>query len=510
MCAQRSKSKTSTTSSSTDSKEKETKRPPSATDVVKQAKLRLQLFHTPQNEAFASIEVKDHFESYPIGDPLFERWLFAMSFHDRGMAPSSQAVAAASKVLAGMAIFENPERSVQVRMARRDQVIYVDLADKERNVVRITSEGWNVIRDVPVRFWRPSGMRPLPLPKRGGTIGDLRPFLNLADQDQWYLCLSWLTGALNPDGSFPPLILEGAHGAGKTTLARVLRDLIDPSVAPVRAMPADLRDLRISANNAWCLSFDNLSHVSAALCDALCGLSTGGAFSTRELYTNDGERIFEGRRPIIMNGIDLGLERADLLDRAISLALPTMSDTKRETDAALWERFETVRPYILGSLYDAVACAIRRQPEVKLTGLPRMAGFITWNCAAAPALGLIESDLLTSYGKNRDELNGLGLEASTLYEPIARVVEEASGHWEGTATKLLSALAYDQINDPPEVRRYYPATAQGLSQQLRRLIPNFARVGISITFYRSPGSGSERLISIKRNSDACDATKLSI
>jgi chromosomal replication initiation ATPase DnaA len=38
----------------------------------------------------------------------------------------------------------------------------------------------------------------------------------------------------------------------------------------------------ISANNAWCLGYDNLSSLSSTLSDALCRLSTGGGFSTRE------------------------------------------------------------------------------------------------------------------------------------------------------------------------------------------------------------------------------------
>lgn len=39
----------------------------------------------------------------------------------------------------------------------------------------------------------------------------------------------------------------------------------------------------IAANNSWCLAYDDLSHVPPWLSDALCRLSTGGGFATREL-----------------------------------------------------------------------------------------------------------------------------------------------------------------------------------------------------------------------------------
>src|SRR5262249_26315289 len=152
--------------------------------------------------------------------------------------------------------------------------------------------------------------------------------------------------------------------------------------APLRAEPSNVRDLMISAHNAWCLGFDNLSSLSNQLSDALCRLSTGGGFSTRELYTNDGEKIFEGMRPVLLNGIDICIGRTDLLDRAIGLSLPVIGEETRQTEARFWEGFEAVQPHILGSLFDAVACALRRLPEVQLPDLPRMADFATWICAA--------------------------------------------------------------------------------------------------------------------------------
>ena len=69
----------------------------------------------------------------------------------------------------------------------------------------------------------------------------------------------------------------------------------------------------IAANNSWCLAYDNLSHVPAWLSDALCRLSTGGGFATRELYTDQEEIIFDSQRPVLLTSIEEVATRSDLL-----------------------------------------------------------------------------------------------------------------------------------------------------------------------------------------------------
>ena len=54
---------------------------------------------------------------------------------------------------------------------------------------------------------------------------------------------------------------------------KVLRALIDPNVAPVRALPRDERELFIAASNGHVLAFDNLSGLPPWLSDTLCRLT---------------------------------------------------------------------------------------------------------------------------------------------------------------------------------------------------------------------------------------------
>jgi hypothetical protein len=185
------------------------------------------------------------------------------------------------------------------------------------------------------------------------------------------LVVAWLLGALRAGGPYPVLAIAGEQGSAKTVLSKFLRALIDPSVAPVRALPRDERELFIAASNGHVLAFDNLSGLPPWLSDTLCRLTSGGAFSTRRLFTDQDEILFTAARPIILNGIEDIVTRPDLADRAILLTLAPIAERQRRPEHALWREFELARPYILGALLDAAAHGLQMLPQVRLQQLPR-------------------------------------------------------------------------------------------------------------------------------------------
>jgi hypothetical protein len=63
-------------------------------------------------------------------------------------------------------------------------------------------------------------------------------------------------------GPYPLLAISGEQGSAKTVLSKMLKALIDPNVAPVRALPREERELMIAANNGYVLAFDNLSRLA--------------------------------------------------------------------------------------------------------------------------------------------------------------------------------------------------------------------------------------------------------
>src|SRR4051812_3384580 len=139
-------------------------------------------------------------------------------------------------------------------------------------------------------------MLPLPVPERGGSIDSLRPFLNLSSQNDFVLVVAWLCAALRPSGPYPLLAISGEQGSAKTVLSKMLRALVDPNSAPLRALPREERELFIAANNSHVLAFDNISRLRSWLSDALCRLASGGGFALRQLYTDHNEVLFDAAR----------------------------------------------------------------------------------------------------------------------------------------------------------------------------------------------------------------------
>src|SRR5690606_32570828 len=208
------------------------------------------------------------------------RWLRREYYDAHGKPPGAQAIQDALATLDAIAHFEGPTYPVYVRVAEHNDAIYVDLCDDAWRAVEITADGWRVVANPPVRFYRTKGMLPLPVPVAGGSVDELRPLLPGLDDEGWILFVSYLVQALRP---------------------------------------REERDLLIAARNGWVIALDNLSGTPVWLSDALCRLATGGGWSTRELYSDTDEVLINVQRPVILNGIDDLLSRDDLRDRAIIL-----------------------------------------------------------------------------------------------------------------------------------------------------------------------------------------------
>jgi hypothetical protein len=467
-----------------------------ATELVELAlSAGVDLFHSG-SEPYARLPVESHHEVWRIGSKGFRDWLRRAYWQANAAVPGSQATQDAIGVLTGKALFDGKSLPVAVRIGWDDGVIYLDLADAEWRAVAITKDGWQVVTDSPVRFVRPNGLQELPAPESGGTVDELRELVNVPNDDDWILLLSWLVAAFRPRGPYPVLCIHGEQGSAKSTLCRFVRALVDPNRAALRSTPKEPRDLMIAASNAWCMGFDNLSTISEWLSDALCRLSTGGGFSTRALFSDAEEALFDAMRPILLNGIPELSTRPDLLDRTIVLNLPPVPESERKTETELQRRFEAARPRILGALLDAVSVALRNEAKVQLTELPRMADFAIWATAAESAFGCPPGTFMSAYTTNRATANESAIESSTIAEPLQRFAageyswtepEHAlppADKWCGSATELLETLSR-VAGERVVNRKDWPKKPHVLSCELRRIAPNLRRIGISVEFVRN-------------------------
>jgi hypothetical protein len=446
-----------------------------------------ELFHTATGTAFADLLVDGHRETWPIRSKRFRGWLRRRYYEVTGGALSGHAISSELDLLEARAQFDAPERCVHVRIAEHADHIYLDLADEHWRAVEIGPDGWRVNKFPPVRFRRPPGMLPLPTPQRAGLIEDLLPFLNLSSRNDFVLMVAWLLAALRPGGPYPLLAISGEQGSAKTVLSKMLKAVIDPNVAPVRALPREERELMIAANNGYLLAFDNLSGLPSWLSDALCRLATGGSFAVRQLYTDDEEVLFQASRPLLVNGIEDVISRADLADRGIFLTLAPIGERQRRSEAELWREFDLARPRILGALLDAAVRGLQALPGVRLSSLPRMADFALWATACEPALWPAGT-----FARGFDANRRAAVEGIIEVDPVAvcvRALMAERGSWAGTASELLGAAsAFAGKNG-----YNWPKNPGALAGRLRRAQTFLRMLGIEIAFSREGRAGTRTI-----------------
>jgi hypothetical protein len=272
---------------------------------------------------------------------------------------------------------------VHLRAARLNDRIYFDVGNPEWSVIEVDALGWRTIRDSPVRFRRSAGLTALPLPTSGGSIDQLRPLLNLTEEG-FTLFIGWLLDAMYPGRPHPLLYFAGEEGSAKSTAAKIARNLVDPNHVPLRNLPTTVRDLFVGAHSSYVVAFDNLSVITPTISDALCQLASGSGFGTRKPFSDSGETLISGYRPVVLNGLLNAIDRSDLADRAVIVQMSRIAPQVRHSEAQVWSQFELNRSHIFGALLDCVSRGLRNLPHVKLPQLPRMADFALWSVACEP------------------------------------------------------------------------------------------------------------------------------
>lgn len=462
---------------------------PQAELLFRLARAEGDLFRDPQHEAYCTLPVAGHSETYRLserGGGGLRAWMARRYREERGRTPNPAALQTAVTGICAEAAIA-PVKHVGLRVAATDEgrVLWLDLADTERRVVRIAGDGWTLTQDLPedLRFLRPPGLQPLPEPKAdAGGFKQLRCLLANVDDDGFRLCVSWMVAALRPDVPCPILVLTGPQGSAKSSAAKTLRMLIDPVGLIGKGTtrpPKDDKDLFAVASAQHVCCIDNLSRLSGDLADALAALTTGDGLTARRLYSDFESVSCYAMRPLLLNGIGGGAAdvcaRPDLLDRALSVTLTPIADLHRVAESDYWPAVRAAAPAVLGDLCDALATALHNLPNTRLPALPRMADFACWIVAAEPALPWDPGTFLAAYSDNRRAAVDLLLET----DPVAGHLRALAdmGAWEGTTAELLAELD-NEATDREKKSRRWPKSASALGKHLARIGPALEQSGL--------------------------------
>lgn len=441
----------------------------SAADVlVRLAHARYRFAVSPDGMPFAvSLEARRHLALPLRGGRFGLRQALAADYYAaEGKIAGQQALADVLLVLEGEAQAAPPE-PVHIRVAEAAGSLWVDMGDAAGRVVEIAPGGWRVVEHAPVLFRRTELVAAMPEPVPGGDAAHLFAFLNVSPADR-PLLLAVLVAAFLPEITHPIPTLTGEQGTGKSTAARMLVDLLDPSPVPLRKPPRDADSYITALAGSWVCVLDNLSSVSDWLSDSLCRAVTGDGDVRRTLYTDGGLSVFEFRRQVILTGIDFPGLHGDLAERLLTVQLERIAEADRIDDATLWRAWALALPSILGGLLDLAARVLEILPGVRLERMPRMADF---------ARVLAAVDRLTgSHGFQRYSAQAAEIAADTLAaSPFTERLASLSLEFTGTAAELLERVAPAD----PEWRapREWPRNARAVTSILKRDAPALRKNG---------------------------------
>jgi hypothetical protein len=461
------------------------------------------LFHDQFQEAYAWVPLQKRREALKIRSRRFRDWLAHRLWQAERKAPPGEALQSALNILAARALFEGPQHHLWNRVARHDGAIWYDLGEA---TIRITSSGWERVQDPPLLFVRYSHQRPQTIPVTGGDLRAVLAFVNIPDGEDplsssALLFLAHLVLMLVPDIPHPVLCVHAEQGSGKTTLFKLIRDLIDPSATPTLGPQDNIREFVQLAAHQWVVFLDNLTTLPDWLSDAICRCVTGEGFSKRELYSDDDDMLYSFRRCLGLNGINLVPANPDLLDRVLIFPLERIAEVKRRTETEFWEAFHTAKPQLLGALLTVLSQAMSLVPHVTGLCYPRLADFARWGIAVAQALGQPDDAFLQALAQNTRSQTTEALQAS----PVAQVLLaflEGEGNWSGTPTELLKELNEAAADAGVDTKsRAWPKDARWVWRRIKEVRPNLAAVGWQVVHGEAHGKPVITITRIAREND---------
>lgn len=227
----------------------------------------------------------------------------------------------------------------------------------------VTAEGCSVIQDPPASLL----LLPTSVPRysckvnESGTRQDLEELcqlfqINTVDTtfiEGWLMCA--LLGLQTPI-----LLLRGEAGSGKTTLARALVAVIEPTVPTItlrtgqNGRQADERALIEGLRQSTAILLDNVSGLAPDAEDLLCQFVTGFGVIHRQLYENKVENLAM-QRAIVLTTTNWNVSKGDLSSRLVAIRMRAMErfDSDEHLDSQIQPLIEKVRGYLLrtASLY---------------------------------------------------------------------------------------------------------------------------------------------------------------
>ena len=152
------------------------------------------------------------------------------------------------------------------------------------------------------------------------------------------------------------------------------------------------------------------------------------------MYTDDDDKIYNFKRCVGFNGINLAATKSDLLDRGLIIKVERIDDKVKLKKEKIWQEFEKLRPQLLGYIFDILVKVLdmRQTTSVEFEKLPRMADFAEVAEIISRCMGNKDNQFIDAYYENIKLQTEEILETSLVASAILKFMHEIKKNGRGT------------------------------------------------------------------------------
>lgn len=303
---------------------------------------------------------------YRLDGQEFRDFCQRIAVETTGKPLGKDAVTALVEVLRSQATHAGVRVQVHVRIAvlnrpEGSQIYVLDLMNEAGEIVLIGSNGWKVAHNQKIAFLGGGGALPLPVQPQCLEVAYriVSEFLNRVGvpPDHVLILVALLCDWLRADTPHPVLNITGAAGGGKSSLARTIISLLDPTASgKLPETKIEEEHIAASAQSRHLLVADNASHLSRDAQDLICRCVYGYETSHRKYYSQTAVERLPINNPFIITSIIAAITAPDLHDRAIRL--PFKPRRQFESQTLLAEVLDRERAEVLGALLSLLSAGM--------------------------------------------------------------------------------------------------------------------------------------------------------
>ncbi len=439
-------------------------------------------FKDQYDEANAHVNLGDSYETWDLGSSNFTGYIYNRVYESMDKALNREDVGKVTQILTYKAKKNGEEHELHNRVAMKDQCLYYDLANKKREIIKVSpGKGFEIIDGKEILFKRSgvhqkSQVTPV---INDFCLKDILTIVNIDGIDGEILYLCGLVVNFIPGFPHSAMYIYGDQGSAKSTTCQITKEIVDPSNITRTTLPENEKAFAETINQSYFLVYDNMSSISAKQNDFLCRAITHSAFTKRKEYTVNELVVLSLQTILMFNGINICPGRPDLLERCLLLEASSIDSENRKTEEEVKNELKKILPGVLGFIFETISKAMVVKENMEKIKTPRMADYVMWCCAVAEVLGYGKEAYLKAYENNNQRLLVETAMNDVCIKTLIEVINKsANKNFEGTANELLEKIR-DHVGWTPEAK-FLPQSESSLSKKINRFIVPLKGLGIIV------------------------------